>query len=170
MKKGNLPQPGKDALIFESPYFQAPNDIFEVPGLDVYEKLIYLYLCRVGNSGNRIFPAYPDIAQKASCSPRKAQDSVGKLCTMRLIGKIKNPQGSHLSNTYQINVSYFIEVKQPRTEAQEKAITAHYTEKHPDAALGKIANMRGETILNDKGTTLAKPKPRQGKLKEDGDK
>lgn len=156
-KRPIIPKQG-DRLIYQTGYFQAPNDIYEIDGLNACDILVYLYLCRVGSSGNTIFPAISTIAMKTRWGETKVKESIKKLCGMRLIGKLSHEQGSHIPNIYQINTDYFIEIKQKRTESQSKMIAASYAERYPDAALGAIANQRGDTILTDNGITLAKPK------------
>lgn len=76
----------KDRIKMEVPFFQVPNEIFEVEELDVYEKMTYIYLTRCGNNSDA-FPSYNTIANKCSMSRRKAINSVDKLKDIGLITK-----------------------------------------------------------------------------------
>jgi hypothetical protein len=53
---------GKQKIKMEVPYFQVPNAIFEMDNLNLYEKSVYIYLCRCGNHGAQAFPSYQTIA------------------------------------------------------------------------------------------------------------
>jgi DNA-binding Lrp family transcriptional regulator len=67
-----------DKIIMEVPFFQVPNDIFEI-GLNKFEMIVYMYLARTGNNGAKSFPSYATIATKCDISKRKAIESVKSL-------------------------------------------------------------------------------------------
>ena len=81
------------------PYFQAPNNIFEV-GLKDYELLVYLYLCRCGNNGGRAFPSYQTIADKCGISRSTAVRAIKSLAeNHHLIAKQKRPKANNDNET-----------------------------------------------------------------------
>jgi len=91
-------------ITMEVPYFQVPNDIFEI-GLDKHELLIYMYLARCGNHGSKAFPSYNKIAEKTGISRRKVIDTIKLLENKKLIVKEKRynfERGENYSNVYRI--------------------------------------------------------------------
>lgn len=91
-------------IIMEVPYFQVPNDIFEI-GLDKHELLVYMYLARYGNQGNTSFPSYNKIAEKTGMSRRKAIDCVKSLEKKKLLIKEKRynyERQENYSNIYRV--------------------------------------------------------------------
>ncbi len=91
-------------ITMQVPYFQIPNDIFEI-GLEKHELLVYMYLARCGNQGNRAFPSYNTIAKKTGISRRKVIDCVKALEDKRLLVKetrYNYEQGEHYSNVYRV--------------------------------------------------------------------
>lgn len=87
------------------PYFQVPNAVFEV-GLDKHEILVYVYLARCGNHGNRAFPSYNTIAKRCGISRRKAIETVQSLEGKGLLKKEVRYDASnekHYSNVYIVN-------------------------------------------------------------------
>jgi hypothetical protein len=79
--------------------------IDSVGEFDIYEKAIYMVLCRHANVHTATaFPSYNTIAKKAGCSRRKAIDSVASMVLKGLINKIlnTNSKGEPTSNTYEI--------------------------------------------------------------------
>lgn len=113
-------------LKMEVPYFQSPNSIFEVEGLTTYELATYLYLCRCGNQGSKIFPSYADIAYKINASAKTAQRAIQGLIDKKLIikhnayKKSKHGNLSKASNIYEIctNIEKYLETH----KAKEKRI------------------------------------------------
>ena len=86
------------------PYFQVPNDIFEI-GLDKHELLVYMYLARCGNQGSKAFPSYNKIAEKTGISRRKVIDIIKLLEDKKLLVKEKRynfERGENYSNTYRV--------------------------------------------------------------------
>lgn len=75
-----------DQLRMEVPYFQVPNDIFEL-GLTTHEICVYTYLARLGNYGGKAFPSYQTIADKTGMSKRKAMYCVKELTRRGLLYK-----------------------------------------------------------------------------------
>jgi DNA-binding Lrp family transcriptional regulator len=76
-----------DKIKMEVPYFQVPNEIFNVEELSIYEKMVYVYLARCGNQGSDVFPSYQTIGDKCGMCRRKAIDCVDKLKELGLIRK-----------------------------------------------------------------------------------
>lgn len=70
----------------EVPYFQVPNNCFEV-NMNTYDLLVYIYLCRCGNHGGKAFPSYQTIADKTGMSKRQAMKSVSNLMQNNYISK-----------------------------------------------------------------------------------
>lgn len=93
-----------DKITMEVPYFQVPNDIFEIE-LDKHELLVYMYLARCGNQGSKAFPSYNKIAEKTGISRRKVIDTIKILEDKMLLVKEKRynfERGEHYSNTYRV--------------------------------------------------------------------
>lgn len=91
-------------ITMEVPYFQIPNDIFEI-GLDKYELLVYMYLARCGNQGQAAFPSYNKIAEKTGVSRRKAIDCVKSLEDKQLLIKEKrynHERQENYTNVYRV--------------------------------------------------------------------
>lgn len=87
---------------FKNGYFKAPNDIFDEE-LTLYEKVVYLYLCRCSNNSTA-FPSYNTIANKCSISRRKAIDVVSTLQEKGFLKKYyrTNENFESQSNVYEI--------------------------------------------------------------------
>ncbi len=93
-----------DKITMGVPYFQVPNDIFEI-GLDKHELLVYMYLARCGNQGSKAFPSYNKIAEKTGISRRKVIDTIKVLEDKTLLVKEKRynfERGENYSNTYRV--------------------------------------------------------------------
>lgn len=102
----------KKRIVMEVPYFQVPNDVFEI-GLDKHELLVYFYLARCSNQGSKAFPSYNKIAEKTGMSRRKAIDCVKSLEEKKLILKEVryNHEGQkNYSNLYRVehNISEIV--------------------------------------------------------------
>lgn len=80
------------------PYFQVPNDIFEI-GLDKFEMLAYMYLARLGNQGGNAFPSYNTIAKRTNMSKRKAIDAVKSLESKGIV-KVQRRYNKELNENY----------------------------------------------------------------------
>ena len=100
-----------DRLKIEIPYFQCANRIFEVSGLTEHELITYIYLCRCGNQGSKIFPSYADIGYKTNVSEKTAKRAIEGLLQKELVikhnmfKKSKNGKISRSSNVYEINTN-----------------------------------------------------------------
>ena len=106
----------KSQVKLNVPYFQVPNDIFDldikvkdpVTGekreLRTSEKLVYIYLCRCGNQGNNAFPSYTRIGEKCGISRRKAIDAVKLLFDNGLLIKQVRPKDNkdNETNIYEV--------------------------------------------------------------------
>lgn len=96
------------------PYFQVPNDIFDLDikvrdsglqrKLRTSEKLVYIYLCRCSNQGSNAFPSYKTIGDKCGISRRKAIDAIKLLLKNRLLIKQVRPKDNkdNETNTYEV--------------------------------------------------------------------
>ncbi len=92
-----------DEVSFETGYFFGPNEIFDNPIADVYEKLVYLYLCRCANNSAAAFPSYQTIADKCSMSRRKAVNVIDSLIAKKLLSKtIRRGDEKNQSNLYKV--------------------------------------------------------------------
>ena len=69
----------------EVPYFQVPNEIFEI-GLSNNEILIYIYLARCSNNSTA-FPSYKTIGEKTGVSRDTAMRVMKRLENKKLIYK-----------------------------------------------------------------------------------
>lgn len=84
----------------QNPFFMVPNDIFDLDlNLDIYEKMVYIYLRRCANNGSIPFPSYQTIGDKCSMSRRKAIDVVKNLIKKDFLQKEKR---KNQSNVYHI--------------------------------------------------------------------
>ena len=147
MSKQQAPIP----LYFDIPFFQTPNDIFEVAFLNEHAKLTYVYLCRVWNNRNPVFPSYETIGAKCGFSRRTAIRAINDLEESGLIVIKHQPTGTHDPNEYTICTEYFVSPKKQRTPAQEKIITRRYVNKHPDTARDALTVGFGDKILLENG-------------------
>jgi hypothetical protein len=90
----------------ESKYTRIEEEFIDsVEEFDIYEKIIYMVLCRHANIYTATaFPSYNTIAKKSGCSRRKAIDSVASMVLKGIINKIPNvnSKGESTSNTYGI--------------------------------------------------------------------
>jgi hypothetical protein len=90
----------------KSQYFEIDNafiDSFD-NYLDIYEKMIYVVLCRYTNSGkDEAFPKLDTIAKKGSMSKRKVIDCIKSLEEKLLIKKVKRDNSSNIYYILQID-------------------------------------------------------------------
>lgn len=86
----------------ETGFFMGDNAIFDRHDLSVYEKIVYLYLCRRADSESRAWPSYARIAQDCGISRDTAIRAVAKLVEKGLLEKNvrKDPNGNMTSNEY----------------------------------------------------------------------
>ena len=93
----------KTVVRMEVPYFQVPNNTFEV-GMDKHQLLVYMFLCRCGNHGGRAFPSYTTIAAKCDISRKTAIEVCKALVGKGLLLKTtrENSQGGHVTNIYEV--------------------------------------------------------------------
>jgi DNA-binding MarR family transcriptional regulator len=87
------------------PYFQTPNNIFDVENLTPQELLVYIYLCRCGNHGGQAFPSYQTIANKCKISRSTALRAVKSLYDKHLLSKRKRPKSNRDNDT---NIYYVL--------------------------------------------------------------
>jgi DNA replication protein DnaD len=88
----------------EVPYFQVPNAIYEMKDLDLYEKSVYIYLCRCGNHGGKAFPSYQTIADKTGMSRYKAIQTIDSLIQKEYIKKkARSKSGERQTNIYYVD-------------------------------------------------------------------
>jgi predicted transcriptional regulator len=94
-------------IIMEVPFFQVPNDIFEL-GLSTNEMMVFFYLARCGNNGKVAFPSYNTIADKTGTSKSTVIRVIKNLEEKGLIVKqIRKDYetGRNKSNTYKVAVN-----------------------------------------------------------------
>ncbi len=89
--KTNLPEVSKMTIesirfAYDRGFFTCENDVFQLP-LSTYDKLIYILLVRYADTNNRAWPSYERLAKEASCSRRKAIQSIQHLESVSLIKK-----------------------------------------------------------------------------------
>lgn len=89
--------------------FVVPVDIMDVPGLDIYEQMVYMVLrSYVNPTEPTAFPSYKTIAERGRMSRRKAIDAMQGLVDKGLIQKearltvTKNRQIRNTSNLYTV--------------------------------------------------------------------
>lgn len=90
----------------EVPFFQVDNEIFDLAlPLNIYQKIVYIYLCRCSNQGAQAFPSYLTISKKCGMSRRKAIDTINELIELNLLQKEVRPKNNkeNLSNIYILN-------------------------------------------------------------------
>ncbi|SHE59476.1 Helix-turn-helix domain-containing protein [Desulforamulus putei DSM 12395] len=66
-------------------FFMGDNAIFDRHDLSVYEKIVYIYLCRRADSESRAWPSYDRIAQDCGISRDTAMRAVAKLVEKGLL-------------------------------------------------------------------------------------
>jgi DNA-binding Lrp family transcriptional regulator len=79
--------------------------IDSVGEFDIYEKVIYMVLCRHANIYNATaFPSYKTISEKAGISRSKTIEVIKSMVLKGIINKIENvnSKGENTSNTYEI--------------------------------------------------------------------
>jgi hypothetical protein len=123
-----------DKIKMEIPFFQCPNDIFDIEKeeLSVNEKIVYIYLCRCCNQGSDAFPSFPTIGKKTSTSAKTAQRAVEKLIEKKLIIKInrkkvdkKSKKISNDSNLYEVIDSSKMDFKRHKIKATAEKPTSN---------------------------------------------
>ena len=94
-------------MILKKEYFQAPNAVFDNPdlGLNRYDRMVYLYLCRCSNQGADAFPGYMGIAKRCGISRTTAILTVKSLEGKGFIRVTRRPRSNcdNESNLYQVN-------------------------------------------------------------------
>lgn len=94
---------------WDEPHFRVPNSVFdnhERIDMNIYEMMIFIYLCRCSNNGAKAYPGYGRIAKCCKMSRRQAINAISGLEKKGYI-KVKrraNSMGDHDSNLYQVNV------------------------------------------------------------------
>lgn len=102
----------KNKIIYNIPYFMTPNEIFEMDDINIYEQMVYIYLCRCGNNSGSAFPSYQTIADKCKMSKRNAIKCVKSLVDKGYIQKqIRHGEKENKSNLYYVNVDIISENK-----------------------------------------------------------
>lgn len=91
---------------YETGFFIAPNEVFDIEGLNVREKLVLYYLVRCANNHSKAFPSYNTIARKCSVSRVTAIETVKSLVSKKLLAKVerKSDAGDQTSNLYKVMV------------------------------------------------------------------
>jgi len=87
------------------PYFQTPNKIFDTE-LNIYQKMIYIYLARCANQGSKAFPSYATITKKCSMGRTKAIATINELIELGIVKKEirRNADDSeNLTNVYVVD-------------------------------------------------------------------
>jgi len=94
-------------MILEKEFFQAPNAVFDNLdlGLNRYDRMVYLYLCRCSNHGADAFPGYGGIARKCGISRATARRAVKSLESKGFITVTRRHKSNqdNDSNLYQVN-------------------------------------------------------------------
>jgi hypothetical protein len=88
----------------KDPFFKVDNALIDREDFDIYEKMVYVVLCKYAGNNGGAFPSYNTIAHKAGCSRRKAIDAVASLIEKEVITKeIRiNDKDENISNLYDI--------------------------------------------------------------------
>lgn len=89
-------------------YFKVPNDVFTA-GLNKYELLVLIYLCRCQNNKEFAFPSYETIAKCCCISRRKAITTVKNLVHRGFLLKQVRPSNyrRNYPNLYQVVLQKF---------------------------------------------------------------
>jgi len=87
----------------QEPYFQVPNDVFEL-NIPSREKLVLIYLYRLGNQGSEIFPSYKTIVARCGITKPTAVSAVKGLEEKNLIKVTRRRKSNkdNYSNIYQL--------------------------------------------------------------------
>jgi len=88
----------RDGRMFE--FFILENAVIDREDLDIYEKFVYITLCRYAHNNEGAFPSYNTIATKSSISRRKAISTVASLVEKELVHKqIRKTNGTDENDT-----------------------------------------------------------------------
>jgi DNA-binding Lrp family transcriptional regulator len=92
------------------------NEIIDEDNLTVYEKMVYIVLCRfASNKTDRCYPSYETIAKRAGCSRPKCIQVVKSLIEKGLISKeMRKGEHEFMTNYYYINDI-------PKTDTEESS-------------------------------------------------
>jgi len=114
----------KDKNKMQVPYFQVPNDVFDLD-LKSYEKMVYIYLCRCCNNGSDAFPSYQTIADKCGISKSSAMRAVKTLEENDLLYKEcrQKKDGSCNSNTYKVTYPSVTQTLPPVSDRDYHSVT-----------------------------------------------
>lgn len=120
-------------------------DFFSLPGLSVYEKIVYTLLCGFADRAGECFPCAQRVAAMAGCSARQVQRATASLEARGLIVKRPrfNENGEQMSNLYLIKAD-FKNIAEQSSDARGLCVC--------DAARGKAAARSVEKILRPAAT------------------
>ena len=151
-------------------FAQIPNIVLRDGTLSAGAVRLYALLLSYAWANDECYPGQGRLSMEMGCSLDTVQRTLNELRDRNLV--TWKQQGLGRSSIYYIEKltdGYLIEpkaedeplrIRQPRSEKQEKLITAHYAKKHPDVAVGVIADLRGEDITAGK-TLLASPRQKK---------
>ncbi len=156
----------KGKVLMEVPYFQVPNEIFDV-NLSPGEIAVYCYLARCGNGGGQAFPSYANIAGRCGMTRKTAIDTVAKLIDKGLVKKtlrsrvIKEEEDNldkkkNYSNVYRVVHVIPVEniLEQHRVEQEKKREEKRQREKDRLAGEHMITAVESTGVKVDKTPTL----------------
>jgi len=78
------------------------NDLLEKDDLDVYEKLIYIVMCKFAGSKEKCFPSRKTLAKYVGCSVKTIDRKIDSLLERGFVEKVnrKRDRGDYTSNIY----------------------------------------------------------------------
>ena len=86
------------------PFFMACNEIIDMQGISTYAKLLYLTLCRYGDSEGQSFPSRKVLAQNMACSTKAVDRAMHELINMGWVMKlVRFDSNRQTTNIYTIH-------------------------------------------------------------------
>lgn len=123
---------------------------------DIYEKMIFIVLCRYCNNNEVAYPSFQKIADMAMCSRRKAIDCIESLENKGFIKKVSRPKtsGDNDTNLYTIqNIrEYTSKEKEKKESKKPSAYDALPSAQHAPPSAQHAPNKEQEKKNNLKRT------------------
>lgn len=147
-------------------YYKSPDDLHLIVD-SIYELAILQYLIQLTDGLGTVHPSEETLRLKVM-SKSSVIEAIEKLREKGFI--IKIPHFPPKANEYQVCsdvINYAIDIKSKgkhrRSEKEDKAITWHMSNKHPDTAEDALVTMNNKRVI-DKSTGLIHDK--EEKIKE----
>lgn len=137
-------------------FFQGDNAIFDRHDLSVYEKIVYLYLCRRADSESRAWPSYNRIGMDCGISRDTAIRAIAKLIEKGLLIKNvrKDANGNLTSNEYiLLSVGPEKKIQQQGSSCEQPGVVATSDQVVADSNQGSSSQLLGVVAVSDCNNT-----------------